>query len=78
MCFHRLGKACRCFSPARWTLTTRRSGRPDLTTAIEMGCGSRIARDSWMIVTGTVNRPAKQREFLLLDRHGRMLLWRAQ
>ncbi len=53
-------------------------GPPDLTTAIERGCGSRIARDSWMIVTGTVNRPAKQREFLLLDRHGRMLLWRAQ
>ncbi len=51
---------------------------PDLTSAIQMGCGSRIATGMWMIVTGTAGRPAKQREFLLLDRHGRMLLWKAQ
>jgi hypothetical protein len=53
-------------------------GAPDLTGAIQMGCGSRIATNMWMIVTGTAGRPARQREFLLLDRHGRMLLWKAQ
>jgi hypothetical protein len=53
-------------------------GPPDLATAIQVGCGSRIASDTWMIVTGAVGQPARQREFLLLDRHGRMLLWKAQ
>ena len=41
------------------------------------GCGSLVARGTWMIVTGQVREPGLQGEFLLLDRRGHELVWNA-
>jgi hypothetical protein len=53
-------------------------GPPDMSHTILAGCGRRTARDTWMIVTGQVNEPALQGEFLLLTRRGHVLVWNAQ
>jgi hypothetical protein len=50
----------------------------DLSQTILAGCGDRTARGTWMIVTGQVYKPARQGEYLLIDRHGHVLLWIAQ
>lgn len=42
------------------------------------GCGSRDARDTWMIVTGQVKEPALQAEYLLLVRRSHVLVWNVQ
>jgi hypothetical protein len=52
-----------------------RIGPPDFSPTIRAGCGNRIARDTWMIVTGHVSEPALQGQYLLLDRRGHVLLW---
>ncbi len=53
-------------------------GPPDMSRTIREGCGSRTARDTWMIVEGPVIGPALQGEDLLLDRRGHVLLWNFQ
>jgi hypothetical protein len=53
-------------------------GPPDFTRLISVGCGTRLARDTWMIVDGPRTSPALQSEWLLLTRHGHMLLYYAQ
>lgn len=53
-------------------------GPPDMASTILSGCGSQVAGDTWMIVTGKKNLPGLQGEFLMLDRRGHMLLWNAQ
>jgi len=42
------------------------------------GCGSRDARDTWMIVTGQVKEPALQAEYLLLVSRSHVLVWNVQ
>jgi hypothetical protein len=54
------------------------SGTPDLGRSVRTACGNRIARDSWLIVTGQADEPGQRSEFLLLDRRGHVLLWNAQ
>jgi hypothetical protein len=53
-------------------------GPPDMSPAIGAGGGSRTAQETWMIVTGSTKNPALQGEFLLLTRHGHVLVWNAQ
>ncbi len=50
-------------------------GPPDLTHLIATRCGERLARDSWMFVTGPRSGPALQGEFLFLDRRHHVLLY---
>jgi hypothetical protein len=53
-------------------------GPPDFTKLIAAGCGTRLARSTWMIVQGPRRNPAIQGEFLFLNRHGHVLLYYAQ
>lgn len=53
-------------------------GPPDMSHTIVTGCGSRTARDTWMIVIGRVRNPALQGEYLLLTRQGHVLAWNVQ
>jgi hypothetical protein len=53
-------------------------GAPDMSHTILTGCGSRIAYDTWLIVTGKASDPGLQGEFLLLDRGDHVLVWNAQ
>lgn len=50
-------------------------GPPDFTKLISAGCGTRIARDTWMIVDGPRTSPALQGEWLFVNRHGHVLLY---
>jgi hypothetical protein len=53
-------------------------GPPDFTKLISAGCGTRLARDTWMIVGGPRRNPAIQGELLFLNRRGHVLLYYAQ
>lgn len=70
------------FGPVLYSgpLTGYRSslGPPDLASVITAGCGTRLVRDLWMIVTGPRASPAPQAEFLFLDRDVHVLLYHAQ
>jgi hypothetical protein len=46
-----------------------------LSRAIVSSCGSRTARDTWLVITAAPERPGGQSEFLLVDRRGHMLVW---
>jgi hypothetical protein len=48
-----------------------------LAGVVRAGCGHRTAADTWLIVTGQASKPGLQREFLLLDRRGHVLVWNA-
>lgn len=48
-----------------------------LSRAISSSCGSRTARDTWLVITAAPRRPGGQSEFLLVDRHGHLLVWDA-
>jgi len=50
-------------------------GPPDFTRAISAGCGTRLARDTWMVVDGPRTSPALQSEWLFLTRRGHVLLY---
>lgn len=49
----------------------------DLAAIVRAGCGHRTAADTWLIITGQASRPGLQRDFLLLDRRGHVLVWHA-
>jgi hypothetical protein len=53
-------------------------GPPDMSHTILTGCGSRVARDTWTIVTGQVKEPGLQGKCLLLTRRGHVLVWNMQ
>jgi len=53
-------------------------GPPDESHSILAGCGGRTAASAWVIVTGQKNLPARQNEFILIDRGGHLLLWYAE
>jgi hypothetical protein len=52
-------------------------GSAALSRAIASSCGSRTARDTWLVITAAPVRPGGQSEFLLVDRRGHMLVWDA-
>jgi hypothetical protein len=48
-----------------------------LSRAVIRSCGSRTARDTWLVITAAPGRTRGQSEFLLLDRRGHFLVWNA-
>jgi hypothetical protein len=52
------------------------TGPPDLARLVATGCGSRLARDTWVIVSGHPARPALAATFFL-NRRGHVLLYNA-
>ncbi len=59
----------RSYHPAR--------GSWSLASVVASGCGSRIARDTWLIISGHPASPSRAAETLFLNRHGRVLLYNA-
>jgi len=53
------------------------SGRLSLASAVAAGCGSRIVRDTWLIISGHPASPARTAETLFLKRGGRVLIYNA-
>jgi hypothetical protein len=45
-----------------------------LASVVAAGCGSRIVRDTWLIISGQPASPSGAAETLLLKRRGRVLL----
>jgi hypothetical protein len=52
-------------------------GPANLARIVGVGCGSRIVRDTWVIVSGQAASPMRAAETLFLKRHGHVLLYNA-
>jgi hypothetical protein len=52
-------------------------GPRSLAKVVAADCGSRIVRDTWVVVSGHPASPARAAETLFLERHGRVLLYNA-
>jgi DNA-directed RNA polymerase specialized sigma24 family protein len=52
-------------------------GSWSLASVVATGCGSRIARDTWLIISGHPASPSRAAGTLFLNRHGRVLLYNA-
>jgi hypothetical protein len=55
----------------------RPAGGPNLAEVVAAGCGSRIVRDTWVVISGHPASPASAAETLFLQRRGRVLLYSA-
>jgi hypothetical protein len=47
----------------------------DLRHAVEAGCGTRVARATWVVSVRTTRRPANQADMLFVTRRGHMLFY---
>jgi hypothetical protein len=52
-------------------------GPPSLADVVATDCGSRIVRDTWVIVSGAAASPERAAETLFLERRGHVLLYNA-
>ena len=52
-------------------------GSWSLARVVAAGCGSRIVRDTWLIISGHPASPWRAAETLFLNRRGRVLLYSA-
>ena len=53
------------------------NGRWSLASDVAAGCGGRIVRDTWLIISGYPASPSRAAETLFLKRRGRVLLYNA-
>jgi hypothetical protein len=52
-------------------------GPPGLARVAEVGCGSRVAMNTWVIVSGRPANPATEAETFFVNRRGHVLLYKA-
>jgi hypothetical protein len=52
-------------------------GPPGLARVVEVGCGRRVAMDTWVIVSGRPANPATEAETFFVNRRGHVLLYKA-
>jgi len=51
-------------------------GPPALAQVVQVGCGSRVAMDTWVIVSGRPASPATEAETFFVNRRGHVLLYK--